>query len=90
MLALFDYNSGARTQTRKHPTKRIELERDAAGGRCETLPRRMDKHRAATPGDARAHVVVNLDDEIIEIVLACESIHNRICGYLDRLIVMAI
>src|SRR5690349_2459677 len=50
----------------------------------------MDKHRASAPGDARARIMVDLDDEIVEVVPARKPVCVRVCGDLDRLIIMTI
>ena len=75
---------------RKHPAKRIEFEGNAAGGRREVLPRRVNEDRTAAPRNTRARIVVNLDDEIVEIILARQAVDVCMRGYFDRPIVVAI
>ena len=50
----------------------------------------MDKDGAAAARDARPGVVVDLNDEIVEIVFARESVGTRIGRHFDRLIVVTI
>ena len=54
--------------------KSFAVERDAAGGAGPVRPRHMHEHRAAAAGDARAGVVVELDDEVVEAVVAPEPV----------------
>ena len=54
------------------------------------MPRGMDEHRAAASGDTRPRIVINLDDEVIKIVHACQPISACACGYFDRPIVLAV
>ena len=49
----------------------------------------MQKYRAATAGDARRAVVIDLDDEIVEVVVALEPVTAVIPIPPHRLIVMA-
>src|SRR5450759_4558887 len=50
----------------------------------------MDEHGAAAPGHARARVVVDLDDEVVERVLAREPVGLGAGRQLDRPIVMTV
>src|SRR5436305_14976482 len=50
----------------------------------------MQEHRAAAAGDARAGVVIELDDEIIEMILAPEPIAAALRIHSQRLVVAAI
>jgi len=49
----------------------------------------MQEYRAAAAGDARGAVVIDLDNEIIEVVVACQSIAAATGLEPYRLIVMA-
>src|SRR5262245_13661095 len=50
----------------------------------------MQEHGAAAPGDARAGVVVDLDDEIVEVVVARQAVAARAALQANRLVVMAV
>jgi hypothetical protein len=49
----------------------------------------MQKYRAATAGDARRAVVIDLDDKIVEMIVALESVTALVTIPPHRLIVMA-
>jgi hypothetical protein len=63
--------------------------RNASGSRRKILARQVKKYRAAEAGDAGAGVVIDLDDEIVEVVVAPEPVRAGIAGEPDRSIVMA-
>jgi len=50
----------------------------------------MQKDGAATAGNARPRIVVDLDDEVIEMVVASQPVAGVAVGPSDRLIVVAI
>src|SRR5262249_58235768 len=50
----------------------------------------MDEDCASASCNARTHVVINLDDEIVEIVLACQPVHICLGWYFDRPIISSI
>ena len=50
----------------------------------------MQKYRTATAGDPGAGVVIDLDDEIVEIVVARQPVAGLIADHADRLIVMTV
>ena len=72
--ALTQSRSWFRSQPRQQPQHRRLRHRHAAGGRPEILARQMQEYRAAAAGDARRGVVIDLDDEIIEVVVAPEPV----------------
>ena len=75
---------------REHPAKRIEFEGNAAGGRREVLPCRVNEDRTSAPRNTRTRIVVNLNDEIVEIVLARQAVDVCMRGYFNRPIVVAV
>ncbi len=52
--------------------------------------RHMDEHGAAAAGNARARVVVDLDDEVVEVVLAREPVGFRSRRHFHRPVVTAV
>src|SRR5258708_13901052 len=50
----------------------------------------MQEYRAAAAGDARGSVVIDLDDEIVEVVVAPEPVAAAIAVEPNRLIIMAV
>ena len=50
----------------------------------------MQKHRTAAAGDARRGVVVDLDNEIVEVILARQAVAGLPLREPDRLVVVAI
>ena len=89
-LPLFDDDPGTRPKASKQPAKRIELKCNAARSRGKTSPRRVDEHSAAAACHTRPCVVVDLDDEIIEIILAPQPVGIRLRGNFHRPVVMPI
>src|SRR5258707_14825130 len=63
--------------------------RHAPSGRSEVLTREVQKHRAAAAGDAWMGIVIDLDDKIIEVIVAHEPITAFVGIEPHRLIVMA-
>ncbi len=49
----------------------------------------MQEYRAATAGDTRRAVVIDLDDEIVEMIIALEPVTAMVAIPPHRLIVMA-
>ena len=64
--------------------------RDAAGGRTEIVARQVQEHRAAAPGDARARVVIDLDDEVVEMILALQAVAAAVMIEPYRPVVMSV
>src|SRR5205085_10881556 len=48
------------------------------------------EHRAAAPGDARARVVIELDQQIVEMILAPKPVRGVLGAQTDRPIVAAV
>src|SRR5262245_13564082 len=69
---------------------RVLRHRDAARGRAEILAGEMQEHRAAAVGGARRGVVVDLDDEVVEMILARQTVACLIALKPDRPIIMTI
>src|SRR5262245_13576778 len=64
--------------------------RNTSRGRRKVGSRQMQEHGAAAPGNARARIVVDLDDEIVEVILAGQAVAGRTARKADRLVVMAV
>lgn len=79
-----------RTKFLQEPAQCAELECDTAGGWREACARRVNKHRAAAPGDAWPRIVIDFYDEVIEMIFAGKPIRGRVRRNLDRLVVVAI
>jgi len=90
LCALSDNDLCLRSQTTQQLQHRSQPHRDAAGGRCKFLPRQVQEHGAAAMRDARATVVIDLDDEVIEMILAFQAVAGGIARALDRPVVMPI
>ncbi len=75
---------------REHPAKRFKLEGDTASCRREALPRRMDEDCTAAPGNTWTRIVVNLDDEIVEIVVAGQAVNARMRRHFNRPVIVPI
>ena len=69
-----DHNPRLGSQPLQQPQHRGLGHRNASGGRPKILTRQMQEDRAAASGDARRKIVINLDDEIVEMVIAREPI----------------
>jgi hypothetical protein len=52
----------------QHP-EIARLKRDASSRRRKARPRHMDEDRAAAPGNSRAGVVIDLDDDVVQAIL---------------------
>ena len=50
----------------------------------------MQEHGAAAPGDARRGIVVDLDDEVVEMILAPQPVAGLAARETNRLVVMAV
>src|SRR5438067_6680632 len=50
----------------------------------------MQEHGAAAPGDARRRIVVDLDDEVVEMLLAPQPVAGLAARETNRLIVMPV
>ncbi len=75
---------------REYPAKRVKLEGDTAGCRRETLPGRMNEDGTAAPGNTRTRIVINLDDEIVEIVVASQAVNALMRRHFNRPVIMPI
>src|SRR5436853_7918709 len=58
----------------KQPAQVASRECDASGSRRAVWPSHMQEHSAAAPGDAGPGVVVDLDDDVVEAVVAPEPV----------------
>src|SRR5690606_9262204 len=72
--SLSDHDPCLARKAQKEAPQRTGLERDAARSRREFRPRDMHEHGAAASRDARAGVVVELDQEVIEGVGTGEAV----------------
>src|SRR5262245_58346676 len=63
---------------------------NTSSGWREAGSREMQEHGAAASGDARAGVVVDLDDEIVEVILALQAVAGFACGTAHRLVIVAV
>src|SRR4030088_3095559 len=63
--------------------------RNAPGGRWKVFARQMQEYRAAAAGNARRTVVIDLDNKIIEVIVALEPIAAAIAIQPHWLVVMA-
>jgi DNA-binding response OmpR family regulator len=68
----------------------VPPQRDAACGRPKRIARDVNENRAAKAGDARAGIVVDLDNEIVEVVLAAEPVAWFIGRALKGVVIAAI
>ena len=50
----------------------------------------MQEHGAATAGNARTKIVIDLDDEVVEVVLPCQPVAGLVIDQPDRLVVTAV
>jgi hypothetical protein len=50
----------------------------------------MQEHGAAAPGDARAGIMIDLDDEVVEVILARQPVAGLVVVQPDRLVVVTI
>src|ERR1700681_3238101 len=88
-VKLLNHNSGLGPEPPQQMQHRRFRHRDASGGRSEIVARQMQEHRAAAAGDARMGVVIDLDDKIIEMIVALQPIAAAVGIELHRLVVMA-
>lgn len=80
-------DSGTSVEPGQQPPQRCPIERHATRRRSKTGPRQMDKDRAAAPGDSRAPIVVDLDDQVVEMIVTAEPVAWFIGRAAKRLIV---
>src|SRR5215470_4074751 len=83
-------DSGPRPEPREEAQQRRRMERDAAGGRSEALPRHMQEYGAAAAGGARPRVVVDLDDEVVEVIVAPQPVARRANAATDMPVVASV
>src|ERR1700727_2024210 len=65
------------------------LHRNASGGRRKIRANEMKEHRTAAAGNRGLRVVIDLDDEIVEMIVAPEPVAAIIISECERPIVMA-
>src|ERR1700733_3749160 len=65
------------------------LHRNASGGRRKIRARQMKEHRTAAPDNPGLRVVIDLDDEIVEMIVAPQSITAVIMAERARPVVVA-
>src|ERR1700722_9341083 len=65
------------------------LHRNASGGRRKIRARQMKEHRTAATGNPGLRVVINLDDEIVEMIVAPQPVAAVIMAERERSVVMA-
>src|SRR5579863_966330 len=63
--------------------------RNASGGRRKIWARQVKEHRAAAAGNRGLRVVIDLDDEIVEMIVALEPVAVVIMAECERPVVMA-
>jgi hypothetical protein len=90
ICTLLNHNPGLGSDPLQQAQHRGFRHRNTSGRRSEIAARQMQKNRAAAPGDARRAVVIDLDNEIIEVVVAPEPVAALLAIEPDRLVVMAI
>src|SRR5436305_9450733 len=88
--SLSNYDPGVRPQPLQQMQHRRFRHRDAAGGRLKIVARQMQEHRAAPPCGARAKIVIDLDDEIVEMVLAPQAVAAAVAVEPHRLVVVSV
>src|ERR1700733_4817822 len=78
---------------RAHLTQELQhgrfLHRNASGGRRKIRANEMKEHRTAAAGNRGLRVVIDLDDEIVEMIVAPESVAAIIISECERPVVMA-
>src|SRR5262245_58512720 len=67
-------NPSLRAHARQQARQCVFFQSHAAGGGRETLACQMHEDRTASPGDARARVVVDFDDQVVEVIAAPEPV----------------
>ena len=72
-LADDDPGAGGRDFSSSRRNRALGIATQPAVG-AKPGPGQMDEHRAAAAGDARARVVVDFDNEIIEMIVAPEPV----------------
>ena len=87
---LLNIDPCARPEAGEQSPQRRCLQGDASGGWCKSEPRHVHEHRAASAGDARARVVIDLDNEIVEPVVAPQPVGRASLRHLHRLVVGAV
>ncbi len=85
-----NFDSCSSVEALQQPPQRSSRQGDAAGRRQKTFSRQMDEDGAAAPCHARADIVVDLDDEVVEVVGAPKAVGARGAGELDRPVVASI
>ena len=85
-----DSNQGTRTNTRKQPAQLRHRQRNAACGRREPVARDVDENGATASCNARTRVVVDLDDEIVERVLAREPVGAAVPRNVDMPVIATV
>lgn len=83
----FDDDFRAGSQAGQQPDERRSRERDAARGWREAASRDMNEDSAAASGYARPGVVIELDDKVVEMIVAPEPV-ARLSGGPDDMAVI--
>jgi hypothetical protein len=84
-----DRNPCLRSEPPQQPEHRRFRHRDTPRRRRKILARQMQEYRAAATGDARRGVVIDLDNEIVEVIVALEPIAAAIAIQPYRPVVVA-
>src|ERR1700688_656242 len=85
-----DHDPRVGAQPDEEPAEAPGRERDAARGGAKSGAGQMQEDRAAAAGNARARVVIELDEEVVEMVVAPQPVACRVGAELDRPIVAAV
>jgi hypothetical protein len=86
-LLLTNTNPRSRSDAFQQSRQRIFLQPNASRGRRKAVTGQMDEHGAASPGDTRAGVVVDLDNEVVEMVIAPEPVAGLVGPAAERTVV---
>jgi len=66
------------------------VEGHTAGGRPEPRSRNMDEHRTAAVCNPRAGIVVKLDDQVVEVIIAPQPVAGRVLAQSKRPVVASV
>src|SRR4051812_20119297 len=83
-------DTGVRRHLPQQPQQRRPRQRNAAGRGRVSGSRQMNEHGTPAAGDPRAAVVIDFDNEIIEMIVAPETITRLPGGTAERAIVTAV
>src|SRR5947209_13965429 len=79
-----------RADAPEQATEAARSECDAAGSRPKSGAREVKKNRAAATRDPRPRVVVEFDEEIVEVIVAPQTVARRIGREPDRPVIPAV